>query len=179
MNFIRGANPRDSGGRLLRLHQKLVDSLGIFLGVIEDKMNVRRAAELDALGQLVANVTDGCGESPNRVFLFGFVSHHAHEHARMFEVGRHADLGNCDEAHDPWIFQLTDDHNAKLVPNLLGNAFVPVSRDGHDCFTECGILSDLKFTIRYNTSSSCPTRSRPRWRSDSSSTVRRDCSTCP
>src|SRR3984893_5043290 len=124
---------RGSGRGLPGLAQKIFDSLAVLLGVVESEMDFRCAAKLDAFGQLVANVADGCREATDRGLLLGLVSHHADEDARMLEVRRDADFGDGDEGGDARVFQLTGDHNAQLVENLLGDAFVAVSPDRH-CF---------------------------------------------
>src|ERR1019366_8370337 len=108
-------------------------------------MDFRGAPELDAFGQLVANIADSRRESPDRALLLGLVSYHADEYARVLEIGRDADFGNCDEASNARVFQFTGDHNANLVENLLGHAFVPVSLDRHCCLTRCGISNTCEF----------------------------------
>src|SRR5882762_10058217 len=131
------ANQHASGRWLPGLPQKLFDPLAILLGVIEDEMDFRGAAKLNAFGQFVANVADGCREPPDRALLFGLISHHTDEHARVLEVWRDADFGDGDERSDARILQLTGDHGAQLVENFLGHAFVPMSRDRHRRLTGC------------------------------------------
>src|SRR6266853_5929203 len=108
-----------SGRGLSGLAQKLLDPLAVFLGVIEDEMDFRSAAKLDTLGQFVANVADGCREAPDCALLFGLVSHHADEDARVLEVGRDADLGDGDEGCNARVFQFAGNHSTQLVENLL------------------------------------------------------------
>src|ERR1700680_386768 len=122
------ANHHASGRRLPGLPQKLFDPLAVLLGVIEDEMDFRGAAKLNAFGQFVTNVSDGCREPPDRALLLGLVSDHTDEHARVLEVWRDADFGDGDEGSDARVFQLTGDHSAQFVQNLLGHAFVPMSR---------------------------------------------------
>ena len=88
----------ESGFGILRFPQKFFDSLGVFLGVIESKMNFGRAPKLDPLSQLVPNVTNRRKESRDGVFLLGFASYYADEYTSVLEVGRHADLGDRDKA---------------------------------------------------------------------------------
>src|ERR1700704_3396572 len=119
MESVLYESRRGSGRGLPGLAQKLLDPLAVLLGVIEGEMDFRGAAKLDAFGQLVANVADGCREPPDRALLLGLVSHHADEHARVLEIGRDADFGDGDQGSDARVFQLTGDHNAQLVENLL------------------------------------------------------------
>ena len=100
-------------------------------------MNFGRAAQLDPLGQFVANVADRREEPPDRALLLGFVAHHADENARVLQVGRHAHLGDRDQPLDPRVFQFAGHHDAQFVPNFFGDAFVPMSRNRHCRFTGC------------------------------------------
>src|ERR1700694_150048 len=134
-DIFRHLSNHRSGSGLPGLAQKVFDPLAVLLGVVESEMDFRCAAKLDAFGQLVANVADGCREATDRGLLLGLVSHHADEDARMLEVRRDADFGDGDEGGDARVFQLTGDHNAQLVENLLGDAFVAMSPDRHCCLT--------------------------------------------
>jgi len=40
-------------------------------------------------------------------------------------------------------FNSAGNHNAQLVENLLGDAFVPMSRDRHRCLTVAGISNEF------------------------------------
>src|SRR5437660_1088299 len=131
MESVLYESRRESRCGLPGLAQKLLDPLAVLLGVIEDEMDFRSAAKLDALGQLVANIADGGGESPDRAILLGFVSHHADEHARVLEVGRDADFSDRDQSCNARVFQLTSNHSAQFVENFLGHAFVAMSRNCH------------------------------------------------
>ena len=94
-------------------------------------MNFGRAAQLDPLGKFVANVTDRREEPPDRALLLGLAAHHADEHARVLQVGRHANLGDRDQPLDPRVFQLTNHHDAQFVANFFRHAFVPMPCNRH------------------------------------------------
>src|SRR5712691_3885582 len=110
MQSVSCASGRGSGCGLPGLAQKLFDPLAVLLGVIEDEMDFGRTAELDAFGQLVANVADSCCEPSDRTLLLGLISHHTDEDSRVLKVGRDANFGDGDEGGNPWVFQLTGDH---------------------------------------------------------------------
>src|SRR5277367_415311 len=103
--------PDESGLGILCFLQKLVDSLAVFLGVIENEMNFGSAAQLDSLGQLVANVTDCREETCEGILLLGFASYHADEYTRVLEVGCHANFGDRDKPLDARVLQFTDNHD--------------------------------------------------------------------
>ena len=98
-------------------------------------MNFGRAAQLDPLGEFVANIADRGEEAPDRALLLGFAAHHADEYARVLQVGRHANLGDRDQPLDPRVFQLTGNHDSQFVANLFRNTFVPMARNRHCRFT--------------------------------------------
>src|SRR5713101_8368692 len=107
MQSVSCGSGRGSGCGLPGLAQKLFDPLAVLLGMIEDEMDFGRTAELDAFGQLVANVADSCCEPSDRTLLLGLISHHADEHARVLEIRRDADFGDGDERGNARVFQLT------------------------------------------------------------------------
>src|SRR5260370_39569083 len=92
MGTVSRGNRFGSGRGLPGLAKKLFDPLAVLLGVIEDEMDFRCAAKLDAFGQFVADVTDASPETPDRALLLGLVSHHADEHARALYIRRDADF---------------------------------------------------------------------------------------
>src|SRR4029077_20257071 len=97
-------NPVLFWGLVLRLAQKVFDSLAVFLGVIADEMNFGRTAQLDSLGEFVANVSDRRAKTAERSLLLRFAAHHADENARVLEVRCHSNLGDGDQALNPRIF---------------------------------------------------------------------------
>ena len=130
-------------------------------------MNLRRAAQLDPLGQFVADVADRRGKPSDRALLLGLGAHDADVYARLLQVGRHAHFGDRDQAVDARVLQLAGQHDADFLPDFLGDAFVPMSRDRHCCLTGCrNLVESVQSHDCYSISSSWPTRSRPRCRSD-------------
>src|SRR5258708_6501368 len=145
-------------------------------------MNFWSPPQLQPLGQLVANVADGRKKSEKGAFLLGFAAHDADEYARVFHVRRHATLGNGDQAFDARVFQFARHHDAQFVSDLLGDPLMPMPCNRHCLLTEYSRYRNLNVfpsEIPYKTSSSWPIKSRPKCRSESSSTVRKDCSRNP
>jgi hypothetical protein len=109
------------------LLEELLDTLHVFLRKVEGEVQIGKAAELEALDELVANEAAGVFEGLNGVgLLFGVLGSDADENAGMFHVGLHADLADTDVALEAWILEFAGKHGVDFVGDFFANAFVSV-----------------------------------------------------
>src|SRR5258708_29910305 len=149
---------------LLGLVQEAFDAAGYLLRAVQEKMDFRAAAHLNAFDEFMAKEARGGIKPFHRRSPLRFVAVHADVDARLLHVRRNTDLGHGHHSGETRILQLARQHGAHFVMNLFRHAFVAMSGNGHG-FTQ-------------STSTWCAIKSRPSSRSDSANTDCSDSSRC-
>ena len=127
--IVRAEKSLRGGLVLFHFLEKLLDPEGALFGNVEREVQFGQAAHLQALDELVANVTGSVLERFNgAILLLGIIRTHDNEDTRMLHVRLNTDFTDADMALEAGIFQFAGKHGVDFVGDLLADAFMTMVR---------------------------------------------------
>ena len=115
-------------GRIVLLHlfQELIDSLRVFLRMVQREMQFRQPAKLQPFDQLAPDKPEACSSALIASVCSFADALYVDEHARVLHIRLHAHFADHHHAFKARIFQLSREHGVDFVSDFLAHPFVTV-----------------------------------------------------